>query len=96
MVTCAAQIALGMYSGEKEYLQFDGECICDGPVETWLQTLVDSMKAALTAEFRAAIPPYDEMPRTKWLFRWSAQNTIVVSRTFFTQVRTHLLSFLKA
>lgn len=75
-----------MYSGEGEYVEFDEDCICDGPVETWLQTLVDSMKAALAAEFRAAIPVYDEMARTKWLFKWSAQNTIVVSRTFFTQV----------
>ena len=75
-----------MYSGEKEYVNFANDCICDGPVETWLQTVVDSMKAALTAEFKAAIPPYDEMPRIKWLFNWSAQNTIVVTRTFFTQV----------
>ncbi|CAD7696266.1 unnamed protein product [Ostreobium quekettii] len=79
------KIAIGMYSGEKEFVKFDGDCVCDGPVETWLQTVVDSMKAALIAEFKAAIPPYDEMPRTKWLFNWSAQNTIVVTRTFFTQ-----------
>jgi dynein heavy chain len=25
------------------------------------------------------------MPRTQWIFKFSAQNTIVVSRTFFTQ-----------
>lgn len=28
---------------------------------------------------------YDELPRTSWIFKYSAQNTIVVSRTFFTQ-----------
>lgn len=28
---------------------------------------------------------YDEMPRTSWIFKYSAQNTVVVSRTFFTQ-----------
>lgn len=32
-----------------------------------------------------AVPMYDEMPRTSWIFKYSAQNTIVVSRTFFTQ-----------
>ena len=25
------------------------------------------------------------MPRTQWLYKYSAQNTIVVSRTFYTQ-----------
>jgi len=32
-----------------------------------------------------AIPAYDEKPRTKWIFDYSVQNTIMVSRTFFTQ-----------
>jgi dynein heavy chain len=58
-----------MHSGEGEYVEFAGDCICDGPVETWLQTVVDSMKQALTVEFRKAIPTYDEMPRTQWLFK---------------------------
>ena len=43
------------------------------------------MRAALSAEFKAAIPAYDEHPRTRWIFDWSAQNTVVVSRTFYTQ-----------
>jgi hypothetical protein len=29
---------------------------------------------------------YDELPRTSWIFKYSAQTTVVVSRTFFTQV----------
>ncbi|GAX83885.1 hypothetical protein CEUSTIGMA_g11310.t1, partial [Chlamydomonas eustigma] len=77
--------AIGMHSGEGEYVEFASDCICDGPVETWLQTVVDSMKQALTVEFRKAIPTYDEMPRTQWLYKYSVQNTIVVSRTFYTQ-----------
>jgi dynein heavy chain len=28
---------------------------------------------------------YDELPRTSWIFKYSAQNTVAVSRTFFTQ-----------
>eukprot|EP00983_Pelagomonas_calceolata_P123842 1161047-Pelagomonas_calceolata.AAC.27 len=32
-----------------------------------------------------AIVAYDDMPRTQWIFKYSAQNTIVVTRTFFTQ-----------
>ena len=43
------------------------------------------MRSALSHEFKAAIPAYDEKPRTKWIFDYSVQNTIMVSRTFFTQ-----------
>lgn len=74
-----------MHSGEGECVEFAEDCICDGPVETWLQNVVDSMKLALMTEFRKAIPTYDEIPRTQWIYKYSAQNTIVVSRTFFTQ-----------
>ena len=43
------------------------------------------MRAALSHEFKVAIPAYDEKPRIKWIFDYSVQNTIMVSRTFFTQ-----------
>lgn len=121
--------AVGMYSGEGEYVPFAAPCSCDGPVEVsfrcvqvgclcgnssqghrddstaascravltsaharavflhqvWLQNVVDAMRAALSAEFKAIIPTYDDRPRTKWIFENSVQNTIVVSRLFFTQ-----------
>jgi hypothetical protein len=72
-------------AGEGEYVAFAEECSCDGPVESWLQNVVDAMRAALSHEFKVAIPAYDEKPRTKWIFDYSVQNTIMVSRTFFTQ-----------
>lgn len=49
------------------------------------QNVVDSMRGALSYEFKSAIATYDEKPRTKWIFDYSVQNTIVVSRLFFTQ-----------
>eukprot|EP00232_Nephroselmis_pyriformis_P019075 CAMPEP_0182900652 /NCGR_PEP_ID=MMETSP0034_2-20130328/28990_1 /TAXON_ID=156128 /ORGANISM="Nephroselmis pyriformis, Strain CCMP717" /LENGTH=4527 /DNA_ID=CAMNT_0025034901 /DNA_START=131 /DNA_END=13711 /DNA_ORIENTATION=+ len=79
------KLAVGMYSGEKEYVKFDGECSCDGAVEAWLQNVVDYMRAALRYEYKIAIPLYDEKPRTQWLFLHSVQNTVMVSRVFFTQ-----------
>lgn len=42
------------------------------------------MRAALSHEFKAIIPTYDERPRTKWILENSVQNTVVVSRLFFT------------
>lgn len=41
-----------MYSGEREYVEFVADCPCEGPVETWLQGVVDAMKAAIAAEFK--------------------------------------------
>jgi dynein heavy chain, axonemal len=46
------QAATGMYSGEAEYVTFASECACEGAVESWLQSVVDSMKAALQAEYK--------------------------------------------
>ena len=60
-------------------------CVCDGPVEVWLRRLVASMQSALSHEYKAAVQTYDEKPRVQWLFDYSVQNTITVSRTLFTQ-----------
>lgn len=46
------QIATAMHSGEGELVVFSGDCLCDGPVEVWLQNVVDSMKLAMMDEFR--------------------------------------------
>ena len=42
------------------------------------------MQAAIAAMFKAAIPTYHRRPRSKWIFDYSCQNTIVVSRLYFT------------
>ena len=77
--------AIGMFSGEGEYVAFDTPCSCDGSVEVWMQRVVDSMRAALRAEFCTALPLYDEKPRAKWIFDQSVQNTIVITRVAYTQ-----------
>lgn len=67
-----SKIAIGMYSGEGEYVQFfHGDCLCDGPVETWLNNVVDAMRDALKWEFKVAIKTYDEKPRKQWIFDYS-------------------------
>jgi dynein heavy chain, axonemal len=83
---CVACVSRGKRHRAFVQVLFDGECLCDGPVEQWLNSVVDSMKQALHAEYTCAIPAYDNMKRsTEWIYEFSAQNTIVVSRTFFTQ-----------
>jgi hypothetical protein len=58
---------------------------CDGAVESWLQNVVDGMRAALSKEFRESVVAYDEKPRAKWLFDQCAQITVIVTRVFYTQ-----------
>ena len=77
--------AIGMYSKEREYVRFDGECSCDGQVESWLQNVVNAMRGGLRKEFVTAMLTYDAHSRTDWLFMQSAQITVVVSRVFYTQ-----------
>jgi dynein heavy chain len=54
-------------------------------VEVWLQYVVDAMRAALSAEFKAAMASYEQKPRAQWIFDHSVQTTVTVSRAFFTQ-----------
>ena len=77
--------ALGMFSAENEYVKFSEDCSCDGAVEFWLQTVIDTMAKTLSVQFKQSIPRYDELPRNKWLFEDCAQLTVLVSRVFFTQ-----------
>jgi dynein heavy chain len=77
--------AIGMFSGEGEYVAFDKPCSCDGSVEVWMQRLVDHMRSGLKAEFCTALPLYDEKPRAKWIFDQSVQNTVVITRVAYTQ-----------
>ena len=91
------KLALSMTSKEGEVMpfappEFAPPCLCDGPVETWLQTVVDSMRKALYHEFKEkAMPTYDEtssgMKRRDWIReanKISVQMTVVVSRVYFT------------
>lgn len=71
-------------AGEGEYVPFASDCRCEGPVEIWLQNVVDTMRGVISAEFKAAMPAYAETARTQWILENSAQNTVVVSRAFFT------------
>ena len=77
--------AVGMYSKENEYVKFAGDCVCDGPVEIWLGSVVNAMHKALSSEFKIALPIYEEKPRAKWIFDNSTQMTVVITRVMFTQ-----------
>jgi dynein heavy chain len=46
-----SKAALAMFDPKGERVNFAEECMCDGPVETWLNGVVDAMKEALFHEF---------------------------------------------
>lgn len=39
-----SNVAIGMYSGENEYVAFTDDCVCEGPVEAWLQVTLANIQ----------------------------------------------------
>jgi len=67
--------ALGMYSKDGEYVDFDKPCVCVGQVENWLNILLDTMQSTIRHEFTEAVVTYEEKPREQWIFDPPAQVT---------------------
>ena len=67
------KIAVGMFSSEREYVDFEDECDCDGQVEVWLNRVMNSMRAAIRHYLSEAVVTYEEKAREKWLFDYAAQ-----------------------
>lgn len=65
--------ALGMFSKDGEYVDLSSPCDLSGQVETWLNQLLDSMKATVRHEMTEAVSGYEEKPRDQWLFDFPAQ-----------------------
>lgn len=76
--------ALGMYSKEKEYVTFQEPCECTGPVEIWLNRLVDTMRTSLQLYFDEAVSSYEDLARETWLFQYCAQVSLAVSQIWWT------------
>nr|KAJ3421855.1 hypothetical protein HK105_002054 [Polyrhizophydium stewartii] len=76
--------AIGMYSREDEYVPFVEKCQCTGPVETWLNRLVDSMCSTLRHLLGEAVASYEEKPREQWIFDHPAQITLAGTQIWWT------------
>ncbi|KAI8914343.1 dynein heavy chain and region D6 of dynein motor-domain-containing protein [Gorgonomyces haynaldii] len=76
--------AIGMYSREDEYVAFTTPCECVGPVETWLNRLVDTMRATLRQLLGEAVAAYEEKPREQWIFDHPAQITLAGTGIWWT------------
>ncbi|XXQ31198.1 Dynein heavy chain, cytoplasmic [Plasmodiophora brassicae] len=82
--------AIGMYSKDgDEYVPFLRPFLCDGPVETWLNGLVDIMRATLRdilERSKFAADQWEiEKPRHEWLFDYCAQIALTASQVLWTE-----------
>ncbi|KAJ3128700.1 hypothetical protein HK098_003691 [Nowakowskiella sp. JEL0407] len=76
--------AIGMYSKEDEYVPFVEPCECTGPVEVWLNRLVDMMRKTLRQLLSEAVASYEEKPREQWIFDHPAQITLAGTQIWWT------------
>ena len=79
-----SKIAVGMYSSEREYVEFEEECDCDGQVEVWLNRVMDSMRAAIRSYLSDSVVTYEEKAREKWLFDYAAQVALTTTQIWWT------------
>ena len=78
------KVAIGMFSSEREYVDFEEDCNCDGQVEVWLNRVMDSMRAAIRHYLSDAVVTYEEKPREKWLFDYCAQVALTTTQIWWT------------
>ena len=77
-------IVKGMYSREKEYVEFNKPVALKGAVENWLCDLESEMKACLKSKLSEAISLYDEKPREKWILEHCSQLALAGTQIFWT------------
>ena len=76
--------ATGMYSKDGEYVDMMEPCSCTGPVETWLASLLEAMRATVRQELTEAVVTYEEKPREQWLFEYPAQVALTTTQIWWT------------
>ncbi|XP_037532275.1 dynein heavy chain 11, axonemal [Nematolebias whitei] len=76
--------AVGMYSKEREFVPFQTECCCYGPVETWLACLEESMKESIRSHVFEAVSVYEDRPREQWILEFPAQVALTGSQIWWS------------
>ena len=76
--------AVGMYSKDGEYLDFDEPCELVGQVENWLNKLLDRMRATVRNQFSDAVVTYEEKPREQWIFDYPGQVALAGTQIWWT------------
>ncbi|TMS10512.1 Dynein heavy chain 11, axonemal [Larimichthys crocea] len=78
------KLAVGMYSKEREYVPFQTECRCYGPVESWLTCLEESMKECVRGHLSEAVSAYEDRSREQWILDFPAQVALTGSQIWWS------------
>ncbi|KAJ8290699.1 hypothetical protein GJAV_G00016460 [Gymnothorax javanicus] len=79
-----SKVAVGMYSKEREYVQFQTPCNCIGLVEAWLSCVEDSMRESVRSHVAEAVAMYEDRPREQWVLENPAQVALIGSQIWWT------------
>lgn len=79
-----SKTAVGMYSREDEYVEFNAPLECTGAVEVWLNKLIDVMRSTLRESLSDAVMTYEEKPREQWIFDYCAQIVLAGTQIWWT------------
>eukprot|EP00796_Vickermania_ingenoplastis_P004195 gene4195-3033_t len=73
-----------MISIQGEHVTLMENHTCQGPVEEWMEGLIQVMKRAVRRHIQEANASYIEKPRNEWIYQYPCQAVIVASRIWFT------------
>ncbi|KAG7469713.1 hypothetical protein MATL_G00131750 [Megalops atlanticus] len=79
-----SNVAVGMFSKEREYVPFQTYCNCTGQVETWLTRLEDTMRGTVRHHLAEAVTVYEDRPREQWVLEYPAQVALTGSQIWWT------------
>ncbi|XP_066519814.1 dynein axonemal heavy chain 11 isoform X2 [Hoplias malabaricus] len=77
------EVAVGMYSKEREYVAFSEPCLCEGQAECWLSGLELAMRSTVRHEISEAVAAYEDKPRDQWLLDYPAQVALTGSQIWW-------------
>ncbi|XP_050527559.1 dynein beta chain, ciliary isoform X2 [Daktulosphaira vitifoliae] len=78
------KVAMGMLAKDGEYVKFNEDCDCNGPVEKWLNRVQILMRHTIRQNFFESTISYEEKPREQWLFDYPAQVSLCGTQIWWT------------
>ncbi|XP_054249766.1 dynein axonemal heavy chain 17 [Indicator indicator] len=78
------KVALGMFSGDEEYVPLHKDCDLSGQVEVWLNRVLQTMRSTLRHLIPEALLTYEEKPREQWVFDYPAQVALTCTQIWWT------------
>ncbi|KAM6111100.1 LOW QUALITY PROTEIN: dynein axonemal heavy chain 17 [Pterocles gutturalis] len=78
------KVAVGMFSGDEEYVPLEAECDLSGQVEVWLNRVLAAMRSTLRRLLPEAVGTCEEKLREQWVFDYPAQVALTCTQIWWT------------